>query len=149
MPDLDWVDKYVTETFDRVERFRKRLLADLASGPIGPGTTIHVGGHPGGGKTEEQRRQSRTAYGEGGFNPSMTERRTGTSSLTPDIKAALVASRDAMMLGCRGNAARALALDQVNDVLRRSGFVWHQPMRHDGYGHVQPFGPAILVEPKS
>lgn len=85
---------------------------------------------------EEQRRQSRDRFGEGGFNPSKTERRTGPSSMTPDIEYAIVLARDALMAGIL-DSRRVLALDTINDVLKRAGYVWVQLQA----------GPKVLMKP--
>lgn len=91
--------------------------------------------------TEESRRHARDRYGEGGFNPTRTEQRTGTSSLTPDIETALVAARNALMFTGFDDlgAIRGRALDAVNDVLKRSGYTWE----------TRPSGPKVLVKPKA
>lgn len=162
MPDLEWVDAYVTETFDRVERFRKRMLAEFEAGPMRQGTTVHVkvsaeGKRPCGcsvvGETVYPCRSHQVHAFEAlsGLDLDIWERRVAetTRPLAPDVQYALVMSRDALMAGCAKHAAIGPALDAINAVLLRAGFVWHQPMRNDGYGHVTPFGPAILVEPKS
>lgn len=156
MPDLDWVDKYVTETFDRVERFRKRLLADMDT------TTTHVKVSAEGkrlcgcsvvGETVYPCRSHQVHAFEAqyGIDLDIWERRVAETMrpLAPDVQYALVMSRDALMVGCAKRAPLGPALDAINAVLVRAGFVWHQPMKNDGYGHVTPFGPAILVEPKA
>lgn len=78
---------------------------------------------------EERRRTPRDQWGEGGFNPTITERRQGRSSLTPDVEHALVSARDALMAP-EVWSGRGAALDAINEILKRAGYVWWQPETH-------------------
>ena len=123
-------------TVKRLVRFSDRMLANVKAARV---------------SFEERRTRPRSAWGDGGFNPTTTERRTGTSALTPDVEHALVTARDALMLGCKAPNAKGFALDAINGVLKRAGWVWFQPYRVDprNLHRVVRDGPPVLVAPDS